>query len=285
MLDFEALAYRSFSSAAIAALAETFRTAVPFPHLRLEEFLSIPPDQLLEHFPGTKWTGWSRFQDSYQHGKMFCNDIDLIPLPLAQLLHELSSPSFLGFLERVTGVERLIPDPYLEGGGLHCSGPGGILAPHTDFHLYRRLGLYRRINVIVYLNPEWTPGDGGCLELYRKGATAPATTIVPRWGTTVIFRTDDESVHGFSKPIAEPRWRRSIALYYYTSAEARRFSGDADTHWRAHGTVSGLATLRLFTYTTLLFGSKCLSHIAHRVNPHLGPRPVQSPGVRPRSDG
>jgi hypothetical protein len=70
----------------------------------------------------------------------------------------------------------------LEGGGLHLSGPGGILAPHTDFHTYGRLDLYRRLNVIVYLNPDWTKGDGGELVL-TGGDGQGRTEVEPRWGT------------------------------------------------------------------------------------------------------
>jgi Rps23 Pro-64 3,4-dihydroxylase Tpa1-like proline 4-hydroxylase len=285
MLDSEVPTYRRLAPDVIAKLGEQFRTATPFPHLLLDGLLPVLRDQVDEQFPGTEWTGWSRFQDSYQHRKMFCNDITLIPRPLAQLIQELSSSRFLGFLEHITGIERLIPDPHLEGGGLHCSGPGGILAPHTDFHLYRRLGLYRRLNLIVYLNHEWTERDGGCLELYEKGVSVPARIIVPRWGASVVFRTDDDSVHGFTKPIVEGRWRRSIALYYYTSTEADRFSGDADTHWRTHRAVSGLSALRLRVYSTLMFASKCLSRVAHRVNPHFGSRLVPRPGSSPEPGG
>ena len=97
-------------------------------------------------------------------------------------------------------------------------------------------------------------------------------TIVPTWGTCVVFETNDRSVHGFSRPIRAGRWRHSIALYYYTSAETPGFSGDSDTHWRTHAPATGLDRLRLPLYKTLIFGSRCLSRLAHRVNPHMRSR-------------
>jgi hypothetical protein len=166
----------------------------------------------------------------------------------------------------VTGIDGLIPDPYYEGGGLHCSGPGGVLLPHTDFHHYGRLNLYRRINLLLYLNPEWTESFGGCLELWEKGAKGPAKLVVPDWGTCVIFRTDDDSVHGFSMPVREGHWRRSLALYYYTGQEAARFSGDGYTRWRHDGAQSGgLNRLRLLSYHLLTRAANKLSHIARRL--------------------
>src|SRR5205085_3553897 len=171
--------------------------------------------------------------------------------PWGEVLDELQSGPFLQLLERITGIERLIPDPYLEGGGLHLSTGGGILAPHTDFHLYRRLGLYRRVNILVYLNPVWRPGDGGELELMHAKRPDNKVRIDPRWGRCVIFETSDISVHGFTNPVRQGAVRRSLALYYYTSTEATVFSGDATTHWREHGIHHGMASARMVTSAAL----------------------------------
>ena len=49
--------------------------------------------------------------------------------------------------------------------------------------------------------------------------------------STLCRATDDRSVHGFPEPVrGEGHWRRSIALYYYTSTEAPGFSGDTTTY-------------------------------------------------------
>jgi hypothetical protein len=194
----------------------------------------------------------------------------VLPPLFADMIHELSGPSFLAFLEAVTGIRGLIPDPYLAGGGLHSSGPGGILAPHADFHAYGRLALYRRINVLVYLNPDWHENYGGCLELFRKGETTPSASVVPVYGRMMMFVTDDRSIHGFTKPVTGPdRWRHSLALYYYTSEDTSTFAGDGATYWQTHGTQRGLRLLQLGAYKILQRGAWFLSKMAHRVNPNL----------------
>jgi len=261
--------YRRWDDGAVEALRREFEQARPFPHLVLEDFLEAPPEGILEAFPGRDWPAWHRFQDPYQAEKMTCRDVERIPAPLDAMIRELNSPAFLQFLERVTGIGKLLPDPYLEGAGLHCSGPGGVLAPHTDFHDYLRLDLFRRINVLVYLNPGWRREDGGCLELYEKGRDEPERIVNPAWGSCVIFRTDDQSVHGFTRPIAEGRWRKSIALYYYTSRETSGFSGDETTHWQQHGKQQGASRLRLRAYQTFLSASRVFSRMAHALNPNL----------------
>lgn len=260
--------FREYSPESVDRLAAEFKHARPFPHLVLEDFLNLAPGELAGTFPKPDWPHWNRRQDFYQSGKMYCRDTDLIQPLLSSMLHELSAPPFLEFLESITRTVGIIPDPYYEGGGLHCSGPGGVLMPHTDFHYYERLKLYRRLNLLLYLNPEWEESFGGCFELWEKGADAPAKLVVPKWGTCVIFRTDDQSVHGFSTPIKQDHWRRSIALYYYSSQEAASFSGDTVTYWQQHGPQAEMNRWRLRWYQLLTCAAHRLSRMAHQANPN-----------------
>lgn len=242
----------------------------PFPHLVLDNFVAIPPSEVTSAFPDLEWPGWRGFNDAYQFNKRQCAEINRLPPLFQAMVHDLCGPAFLNFLERITGIRGLIPDPYLIGGGLHSSGPGGVLAPHADFHHYPRLELYRRINVLVYFNPEWEAEFGGLLELYEKHAKQPEREVVPEFGRMVVFLTDDRSIHGFTRPITgTEKWRNSLALYYYTSEETRQFSGDGDTHWQAHGKLTGVHLARLIAYKVLLRTSRVFSMLAHRANPNF----------------
>lgn len=252
------------SETRISGLADAFRNAQPFPHVVIDDFIPSSVLPRFEPFPSPDDAVWHHFTDRYQQGKRACNDLEHIPSPFRDLLVECSTPAFLQRLEAITGIEKLIPDPYFEGGGLHASGPGGVLAPHTDFHLYRRLGLYRMLNLLIYFNPGWTEADGGALELYRKGETTPGASVVPVSGRAVIFRTDDQSVHGFTRPIAEGKWRNSVALYYYTARDSAGFSGDTTTHWQNRG----IGGVRRAAFDALIFGSRVLSKLAHMVDPN-----------------
>jgi len=256
------------STDAALGLRSKFDTASPFPHIVVENVLTGLASSLSAEFPDPQWEGWSRFEDRYEPGKMFCNDITAIPPALAEIIAELSQPAFLEFLEALTGIPNLLVDPYLEGGGLHCSGPGGVLVPHTDFHLHPRLGLYRRINVLVYFNEGWEESWGGSLELFAPGdADTPAKSVLPEWGNCVIFRTDDRSRHGFTQPVQEPHFRRSIALYYYTATEADTFSGDTATHWSRIPVNGPWERARQGAYRALISISRGFSVLAWLFDP------------------
>jgi hypothetical protein len=262
--------YAGLDERAVSRLHDGFASAQPFPHLVMDRFLTLPAALVQDAFPDPTWQHWKRFTDAYQHQKRACGNIEVLPSLFQDMVHELSSPSFLKFLESVSGIKGLIPDPYLAGGGLHSSGPGGILAPHADFHAYGKLALFRRINVLVYLNQEWREEYGGCLELFRKGDSEASASIVPEFGRMVMFITDDQSIHGFTKPVAgEDRWRNSLALYYYTSEDTAEFAGDGVTYWQEHGRHKGVQKLRLLGYKALQKGAWLLSKYAHALNPNL----------------
>jgi hypothetical protein len=274
-VDLEAIQYQSLyrlpAEEQLKSMSRLYAGARPFPHAVLDDLLSPTVTSEMIKFPDFSWPGWQQFRDGYQFGKRTCNDIQLFPAVLRSLVYEACEPRFLRFLEQLTGINGLIPDPHLTGGGLHSSGQGGILAPHTDFHIYDELSLYRRLNLIIYFNDGWTESDGGALELSAKGERSPTVSVVPTFGRAVVFNTDDGSVHGFTRPVREGRRRNSLALYYYTAKETRHFSGDRTTHWQAHGSHGPVHRLRVGMYRTLLLASRVLSRLAHIANPNTGP--------------
>lgn len=208
-------------------LRADYLSAQPFPHLVLDNFL---PDAqarfLLENFPNSEsdfWLDW-RVRSGAQYKKQGPGSADrfdaLDPL-FEAALEQFNGHRFLRYLEAVTGIEKLLPDPYFSGGGLHQILKDGILDIHTDFNRYERLNLFRRLNVLIYLNIDCTESDGGALELWNGPPPEGqcVKSIIPLFNRCVIFQTDKTSFHGHPVPWAgnsQPT-RRSIALYYYTS--------------------------------------------------------------------
>jgi len=249
--------------------ARSFRDAKPFRHIVFDDLLVadlVAPFRTA--FPRDAWEDWYRFKDKFQFKKHACDRIDLIPEPLDRLILELNSGPFLSWLSRLTGISQLLPDPWLQGGGLHSTGPGGFLVPHTDFHRGRHEHLFRRLNLLLYLNERWREDNGGALELWDKEKDCVVREILPEFGRCVIFQTDDHSMHGFSRPVVG-RDRNSVALYYYTASAPDRFSGDGSTYWRANSMeFQGLANhAKRVTYRVCMALSYRISVLAWHLRP------------------
>ncbi|WP_051862490.1 2OG-Fe(II) oxygenase [Ferrovum myxofaciens] len=246
-------------------LQDSFQKAHPFRHLVIDELVekdSLIP--LLKAFPESSWSGWENVSHEHQHLKQVCNDISIIPDPLRTLIYELNSGPFLNWLSKVTGIPQILPDPHLFGGGLHSTGPGGTLTPHTDFHVVKGLPLFRRLNLLFYLNSDWTEENGGMLELWHKNQDRIEKIVLPTLGTCVLFQTDNDSMHGFTTPVSSKN-RQSVAIYYYTASDAEQFSGDGVTYWRSQSAANDSSSwLRLQAQRTLLFGARVASGLSWR---------------------
>ena len=134
------------------------------------------------------------------------------------VMSQLNAAPFMAFLEKLTGIAGLIPDPHLRGGGLHEIRRGGSLGVHADFNFYKRLNLFRRLNLLLYLNENWSEEWGGHLELWDRTGKRCMQRIAPIFNRAVIFDTSNFSYHGHPHPLECPdnRSRKSLALYYYT---------------------------------------------------------------------
>lgn len=198
----------------------SYVSAAPFPHIVMDDFLSA--DLLraaLVDFPST--AGKRFFDRDQERLKYQFKPDEIAPGTLRTLLAELNSEAFVAFLEALTGIKGLIPDPHFEGGGLHETKAGGHLGVHADFNVHDTLRLERRLNLLIYLNDDWDDEFGGALELWDRDMTAAQVSIKPVIARAVIFNTNRDSFHGQPAALTCPpdRARRSIATYYYTAPE------------------------------------------------------------------
>lgn len=134
------------------------------------------------------------------------------------IIDYLCSPAALRYLEELTGIKNLVADPDLMGGGVHRILRGGKLDIHADFNWQPNRQMWRRINLLLYLNKDWQSVWGGELELWDKDMSKCCVRVEPIFNRAVIFNITDDAYHGHPHPLNTPPGvtRDSIALYYYT---------------------------------------------------------------------
>jgi Rps23 Pro-64 3,4-dihydroxylase Tpa1-like proline 4-hydroxylase len=222
-----------FDREQLGALAERHResyaSGTPYPHIVMDDFLPEEVlDEILTEFPDPRGADWFAF-DSPNERKLATKDDSTMGPATRRLLAELNSSAFVDFLERLTGIEGLIPDPHFVGGGLHQIESGGHLKVHADFNRHPRTELERRLNVLIYLNRDWKDEYGGAFELWDENMTAAVEKVMPYFNRCVVFSTTSTSFHGHPEPLTCPpdRTRKSIALYYYSKTRPATEQGEA----------------------------------------------------------
>jgi len=203
----------------LPALAEQYRTDQPFPHVHLENFLEPAVARaMMKEFPQPDSHAWIQYKH-HNENKMGLPKREMFPRRIGEVADELNSPEFVAWLRELTGIEGLVADTTLEGGGLHQSSRGGFLNVHADFTMHHHHKNWRRrINLILYLNEGWQEDWGGAIELWDRDMSRCVRRVPPLLNHALIFNTDEHSFHGFPDRLTCPEGtsRKSLALYYYT---------------------------------------------------------------------
>jgi Rps23 Pro-64 3,4-dihydroxylase Tpa1-like proline 4-hydroxylase len=228
--------------------SESFKSVFPFPHCIIDNFLNDNTLQKILNVTSKLKleNATSKFVNKncpYEYNK-YTYDISKLP-ELSYIFNYLNSDSFLSELSNITGVNNIIANMKggIRGSGVHIIKNGGYLGIHTDFNTYNHPNygkLDRRINILIYLNPNWKEEYGGHLILrkYNKNAAIKdQIKILPTLNRCVIFNTTKDSWHGHEEPLNTPTnvLRVSIANYYYTKNNSNNldFEGEKEhnTRW------------------------------------------------------
>ncbi len=217
----------------LPGLAQQYQKAEPYPHVVIDDFL--PPEvaaAMAADFPRPDDARvWNRLPTDDQRGKSSLRHEGTLPPGIRRLIHELNSHTMVEFIEELSGIDSLISDPRLVGGGIHQTHTAGKLSVHIDYSHHPCYQLLRRINLILYLTPEWREEYGGHFELWDATATTCLGKVLPVFNRCVIFSTTDRSYHGQPEPLRCPPalQRNSVALYYYKN-DVHGGAGQAGTH-------------------------------------------------------
>src|SRR5262249_26453845 len=202
---------------------QRFRDAAPFPHISFDGFLREDfARELLDNFP--KFNPDRAKNELGEVGRKAVNtNVRDLPEPFRRLDDLVQSADFLQLISGITGIPDLLYDPEYVGGGTHENLSGQELDPHADFNYHPRFKWHRRLNLLLYLNPEWKEEWGGSIELHSNPWNPDQNKIIsfaPLMNRCVIFETSEKSWHGF-RQVQLPEGKRdisrkSVALYFYT---------------------------------------------------------------------
>lgn len=206
---------------------QTYGRSGPFDHCVIDGFFKPAVANGLEaEFPDFDSEIWHEYHNPIEIKKV-SNIWNHFPPLTYSVFNALNSREFLSILSaEILGGRRLYADSGLNGGGWHIHKRGGKLNTHLDYSLHPKLGLQRKLNIIVYLNSNWRDEWGGSLGFWGNDSAekpgALVKSVSPRFDRAVIFDTTQNSWHGLPDPLTCPEHecRKSLAAYFLCEAPA-----------------------------------------------------------------
>jgi Rps23 Pro-64 3,4-dihydroxylase Tpa1-like proline 4-hydroxylase len=202
----------------IDTLSNIFSKGKPSPSIIIENFFHDDVAlSLNDECQNSNDAHWKVFTRNGSHMIEY-NNIQQLPKAYEAYSYLHSGP-FLKWLEQLTGINGLIPDPHLIGAGYSRSFKGDTLKVHTDFNWNNELKLYRVLSLIVYLTPGWKEEWGGGLDFYNEDRTEVVKTLPCLFNNCAIWKYEELGFHGYTTPISCPdgNSRNSIRAFYYVS--------------------------------------------------------------------
>jgi Rps23 Pro-64 3,4-dihydroxylase Tpa1-like proline 4-hydroxylase len=213
-----------------------WNAAVPFHYVVIDQFLPMKlAERIHDSYPTPAAPGWEWHTKTHSRKKLTMRAG--FPSAIEAFFQISATAEFRELLHEMTSIPQLLHDPELVGGGLHQILRGGFLDVHIDYNFHPGNKLHRRLNLLVYLNREWSPEFGGYLELWDW--TPPKRrieNIAPVFNRAVIFETNEVSFHGHPVALTTDLPRKSLALYYYTEQR----DGAAPEHNTIYRQTTGL---------------------------------------------
>ena len=164
------------------------------------------------------WDKWGKvFDTEYGYKKMLA-DKSVMPPSIFSFIEQLESKEFISKVSEATGIDDLLIDDELYGGGLFLHPTGSHLTTHVDFNFNNDIKLYRAVNLLYYMSDDC---EGGDFELYDTDLQKQKS-VPPKLNTCILFATNNKTYHGVNKVISG--YRKLLSLWYYTKEPTKDLS-------------------------------------------------------------
>lgn len=175
----------------------------------------LPPDlaaKIHDAFPKDA-TGF-RTARSFREHKSTTQDPSIMAPLVMEAIYAFQHADVVSLIGEATGIDQLEPDPTHLRGGLSMMFKDNFLNPHIDNSHGPGGRLYRRLNLLYYVAPDWRTENGGNLELWDENVRRPVT-LTARFNRLVIMNTNRISWHSVS-PVVVDEPRCCVSNYYFS---------------------------------------------------------------------
>ena len=174
----------------------------------------LPDEEVLGVYRAVPETSLLLHKKSLRESKSVGVAIDRYDPRIGEWLLAFQHPEVIEAIGAITGLREMEGDPSLYASGISVMERGDFLNPHIDNSHDGDQRLYRVLNLLYYVSPEWKLANGGNLELWPASLKEPHV-VESRFNRLVVMATDDTSWHSVRRVVSDGR-RVCLSNYYFS---------------------------------------------------------------------
>ncbi|MBB6127049.1 2OG-Fe(II) oxygenase [Mucilaginibacter lappiensis] len=167
---------------------------------------------IYERFPKPEQTTLKRSLREYKYIAAQMDKYDSI---LEEIIYAFQDERIVKLIGKICNIETPLPDSNLYAGGISMMGHENYLNPHLDNSHDKDRNLWRVLNLLYYVTPDWDEKNGGNLEIWPHGVKEEQITIHSKFNRLAIMATHQGSWHSVS-PVKIDRIRCCVSNYYFS---------------------------------------------------------------------
>lgn len=152
---------------------------------------------------------------SIRENKYVAAQMNLYNPLLEEIIYAFQDKKIVALIGEICGIANPLPDENLYAGGISLMGHKQFLNPHLDNSHDKDRNLWRVLNLLFYVTPDWDIRYGGNLELWPKGLDKEQVTIHSKFNRLAVMATHGNSLHSVSPVVFEGN-RCCISNYYFS---------------------------------------------------------------------
>ncbi len=222
-------------------LSAYWRQSAPVRHFYLDGLL--PEAWAKECYDALPDPNTLMLRDSIKEHKHVGIDVDKYEPIVGDMLFAFHDAEVMKIVTEITGVKDLLADDSLYGSGISMMLQDDFLLPHLDNSHDGDGNLYRVLNALYYITPNWPEDKGGNLELW-DASMKDRKEVHARFNRLVMMETNTHSIHSVNK-VTYSGTRACVSNYYFSATPVEDHSYVHKTTFYARPEDSIVKKIRL----------------------------------------
>lgn len=175
----------------------------------------LPNDLALAIYKDFPKLSESKQRKNIREHKYVAYQMDRYKPLLEEVIYAFQNEKVVAIVSEICGLENILPDHKLYAGGLSLMAKDNYLSPHLDNSHDKDRQLWRVLNLLFYVTPDWNVENGGNLEIWSKGLKHKPIVIKSNFNRLVVMATHEKSWHSVNKVLSD-QVRCCVSNYYFS---------------------------------------------------------------------